>query len=449
MKRILFVVLLCLPTFIFGQPTDYQVLDKIIAVVGDEIILHSDLMTQKAQALSAGVANSPELECSILENLLFENLLLHQSKLDSIEVSESQIQSELDRRIAVFSQQMGGEDKLIEFYDKSIIEIKLEFYDLIKDQLLIQTQQGSITSEFNLTPADVTDYFDAFNKDSLPYVNAEVEVSQIMIKPQWSTSEIKRVKDKLNEFRTSVLDGSKEFSTLAVLYSEDPGSAAKGGELGVVGKGVMVPEFEAVAYNLAEGDISQVFESDFGYHLMQMIKREGETYNVRHILLIPKVLQEDLDIAKDSLLTIIDMVKTDTISFEKAALMYSEDEGTKHNNGLMINPSTGSIRFEMNEIDPAIFFVIDKLKVGEISDPVLVRGNAGKEAYRIMKLRYRSEPHKANLRDDYQLIQSMAENALSGDVVSEWITERRMNTYVHIDADYQNCTFGNQWIKMP
>lgn len=429
-----------------AQEADYQIIDEIIGVVGDEIIMHSSFVAQKGQALSSGFPNNEELDCSLMENLLYEKLLLHQAKLDSVEVSEAQIQGELDRRIAVFSERLGGEDKLAEFYEKSIAEIKREFYQVIKDQMIIQTMQGQITSEVNLTPADITDFYEGLNKDSLPYINSQVEVSQILIKPVPSEQEIKKVTDRLNEFRRDVLSGDKDFTTMAVLYSEDPGSAAKGGELGKVGKGVMVPEFEAIAYNLGEGEISQVFKTDFGYHIMQMIERDGERYNARHILMIPKIAQADLNTSKERLMEIKSMLDTDTISFAKAALEYSEDEGTKHNNGLMINPATGSTRFETSEVDPQLFFVIDKLEVGEVSDPVLIKSQTGQEAYRIVRLRYRSEPHQANLKDDYQLIKQMAENEASQKVIDEWIKERVVSTYVWVHDKHKDCTFDNDWI---
>jgi len=438
-----------LPLLLLGQEKDYQVLDKIIAVIGDEIVMHSDYVSQKAQALSSGYADSPELGCSIFENLLFENLLLHQAKLDSVVVSEAQIQSELDRRIQVFSERMQGVDNLEAFYGKSIAEIKAEFYSVIKDQMTIQTAQGSITQDFSLTPADVTDYFNGLDQDSLPYINSEVEISQILIKPIPSEEEIQRVKDQLNKIRENVLKGDKSFTTAAIVNSEDPGSASKGGDLGMAGKGRMVPEFEAIAYNLGEGEISQVFETEYGYHIMQMIERNGDLYNARHILIIPKIYAADLEKSKVRLNEIQEILEMDSLTFEEAALEYSEDEGTKHNNGTMINPSTGSVRFEMSEIDPSMFFIIDKLKVNETSEPVLIKSQNGKEAYRIVKLRYRSEPHKANLKDDYQLIQNMAEAEGSAQVVDEWIKDKIGNTYIKIGDDFKDCDFQNQWIKNP
>jgi len=449
MKKLFTLFILCLPMVFQAQDKDYQVLDEIIAVVGDELILRSEFVAQKAQALSSGYSSSADLDCSIFENLLFENLLLHQAKLDSVEVSEAQIQSELERRIQVFSERMQGEDKLEEFYGKSIAEIKAEFYEVIKDQMIMQTAQGQITSEFSLTPADVTDFFNQIPSDSLPYINSQVEMSQIMIKPVPSEAEVQRVKDKLNEYREAVLAGEKSFASLAILYSDDLGSGSKGGDLGMVGKGRMVSEFEAVAYNLGEGEISQAFETEFGYHIMQMMKREGNLYQARHILLTPKILGPDLEKAKSRLTEIQEILATDTITFEQAALKFSEDEGTKHNNGTMINPSTGSIRFEMSEIDPSLFFVVDKLKIDEISEPVLIKSQTGKEAYRIVKLRYRSEPHKANLKDDYQLIQNMAESAGSEGVVNDWINDKLGGTYIKISDDFKDCNFQNPWFKNP
>jgi peptidyl-prolyl cis-trans isomerase SurA len=423
---------------------DYQTLDAVMAVVGDEIILYSDIEIQKAQLLSNGYAPSADLECQVVESLLFEKLMLHRAKVDSVEVGEDVIQGEMDRRIAMFSEQLGGEDKLATYYGKSIPEIRAEFHDAIQEQLLIQNVQQSMVGTLHITPDDVEEFYTSLPMDSIPLIDSEVEVSQIVIKPKPSEEEIQKVKDRLNTYREDVMAG-KDFTTLAVLYSEDPGSAVKGGELGLVGRGRMVTEFEQVAYNLKEGEVSKVFKSDFGYHIMQMIERKGDLYNARHILLKPKLKASDLQTAKERLEEIAELIATDSLSFQQAAAEYSDEESTRNNNGLIINPNTGSIRFPVDQLDPQLFLVIDKMDVGEISTPIIMRSPTGDQAYRLVKLRYRSEPHRANLQDDYQMLQEMARSNLQGQATEKWLTKYIAITYVRLDGELSDCVFDNAW----
>jgi peptidyl-prolyl cis-trans isomerase SurA len=426
---------------------DYQTLDAVMAVVGDEIILYSDIEIQKAQLLSSGFAPSADLECQVVESLLFEKLMLHRAKVDSVEVGEEIIQGEMDRRIAMFSEQLGGEDKLAAYYGKSIPEIRAEFHDAIQEQLLIQNVQQSMVGSLRITPDDVEEFYKSMPVDSIPLIDSEVEVSQIVIKPKPSEEEIQKVKDRLNTYREEVMAG-KDFTTLAVLYSEDPGSAVKGGELGLVGRGRMVTEFEQVAYNLKEGEVSKVFKSDFGYHIMQMIERKGDLYNARHILLKPKLKSSDLQEAKERLEEIAELIATDSLTFQQAAAEYSDEESTRNNNGLIINPNTGSIRFPVDQLDPQLFLVIDKLNVGDISNPVVMQSPTGDQAYRLVKLRYRSEPHRANLQDDYQMLQEMTRSNLQGQATDKWLKKYIAITYVRLDEELGDCVFNNGWTSV-
>jgi peptidyl-prolyl cis-trans isomerase SurA len=447
MKNISIILTCLLAGFTATSQKTYQTLDAVMAVVGNETILLSDIEIQKSQLITNGYKPSPDLECRVLESLLFEKLLLHRARIDSVVVSEEQVQGELDRRVAMFSEQLGGEDNLVAYYGKSIAEIRLEFHDALEDQLLVQQVQQSITQGLRITPSDVEEFYASIPVDSIPLIDSEVEVSQLVIKPEPSEAEIQRVKDRLNGFREEVLAG-KDFETLAVLYSEDPGSAVKGGELGLVGRGRMVTEFEQIAYNLKEGEVSKVFKSDFGYHLMQMKERKGDLYNARHILLKPRLISADLQNARIELERIANLIKTDSLTFQQAALTYSDEESTKNNNGIIINPNTGSIRFPVDELDPQLFLVVDKLKVGEMSEPVIMRSPAGDQAYRVVKLRYRSEPHKANLKDDYQLLQEMARRGLSDEALSKWLDKYIKTTYIRLDEDLGECTLERDWLPV-
>lgn len=444
MMRIAILGTLIACTGLLQAQRDYDLLDGVMGVVGNEVILLSDLQARQGQILSNRIPYIGDLECVAMEAMLFEKLIVHQAKVDSVEVGEEQVDAALESRIAMFSEQMGGEDKLEEFYGKTIPQIKQEFYEPIKEQLLMQTMQQQLISGIRITPADVQEFYQSIPLDSIPLIDSEVEVAQIMIKPEPRKSEVEKVKQRLEDFRTQVLEG-KDFATLAVLYSEDPGSATRGGELGLVGRGRMVPEFEQVAYNLEEGGVSRVFESDFGYHLMQLIERKGEYYNARHILLKPKISALDLDIARQRLDSIRTQIMEDSLTFAQAALNFSDDEGTKNNNGVIINPNTGSVRFPVDELDPQLFLVVDKMEPGDISDPVVMRSLTGEQAYRIVMLRYRSDAHRADLNEDYQLLQTMTRNDRTDEAMKEWTEKTIKSTYIRVDDELQQCPFQREW----
>lgn len=431
----------------FAQP---QLIDKVIAVVGDNVTLRSDLENQKTQYLSSGYEVSENTPCELLEELLFQKLLLHQAQLDSVEVGEAQVQSELDRRLRFFISQIGSEQKLEEYYQKSIAEIKSDFHDLIKDQLLVQTMQQKITGNIKITPAEVKEFYEGIPKDSLPLISSEIEVAQIVKKPVIRPEEKKAIREKLEGLRNRVLKG-EDFGTLAYLYSEDPGSARQNGELGFLTRSALVPEFAAVAFSIKPGEISDIVETDFGFHIIQLIEKRGEQVNVRHILLAPKVAPQDLVNAKNYLDSIAGvMKKTDTLTFALAAQLFSDDKDSKMNGGRMINPQTGTTKFEselLGQYDPVLFFATEKMKVGEESQPILWQKPDGSQLYRIVKLISRTEPHRANLRDDYQKIQEVALQEKQGKAMLAWIDKKVKKTYVKLDEDYKDCKFENNWVN--
>jgi peptidyl-prolyl cis-trans isomerase SurA len=426
-----------------------KLIDQVIAVVGNNIILQSDLENQYFQMLQQGGEENENSRCELLEELLFQKLLLHQAKLDSVKINDSQVESEMDRRMRYFIQQIGSEEKLEEYYGKSINAIKDEFREIIRDQLLIQQVQQKITGNITVTPAEVKSFFNKIPKDSLPFVNSELEVAQIVAYPKISNEAKDEARTKSEELRARVVKG-ESFSTLAVLYSEDPGSAKRGGELGFVERGVFVPEFEAVAFRLKIGQISEIVETTFGYHFMELIERRGERINIRHILITPKVGQDDLKKARhyiDSIRTLI--INTDTLNFNEAAALFSDDKDTKYNGGLLVNPVNGTNRFEADQLDPSVFFTVDKMKVGEISQPVAYQMPGGKQAFRILYLKTRTEPHRANLKDDYQRIQDAALNDKQDKIIAKWIDKKMSTTYFKISDDYKSCNMENFRVQAP
>ncbi len=444
-KRILILITFNLSLLtLFAQP-----IDKIVAVVGSNIIMLSEVEAQYLQILSQGYAEDPTIKCDLLEELLFQKLLVNQARLDSVEVSDDQVEEELDRRLRYFIGQIGSEEKLEEYYKKSIVEIKDDFRELIKDQLLAQNMQYKITGEIKVTPADVRNYFSKIPADSLPYINVELEIGRIVKKPMISKKEKDEAKARAEELRQRILDGAK-FETMAKLYSEDPGSAQAGGELGFFGRGNMVPEFEALAFSLQGKEISEVFETEYGFHFLQVIERRGEQVNARHILITPKTSENDLTSSKIFLDSVYDLLKKDSLTFAEAAEKFSDDEADKKNGGMVTNAQTGSTKFEMDQlssIDPTLFLTIDKMEVGEFSKPIITSAADGKQAYSIILLKSRTEPHKANLRDDYQKIQGAASTMKESNLVREWIEKKIAITYVRIDDAYLNCDFNNPWIK--
>ncbi len=440
---VLAISILCLVSKGKGQD---GVIDEIVAVVGAEIILYSDIQIQKNQIKSQGYSIDIT-DCQVLEELLFEKLLLNQGKVDSLEVPESMVEGELNKRLSVFIRQIGSEEKLEEYYGKSIGEIKEEFREVLRDQIMVQRMESEITASLNVTPNDVQQYFNQIPKDSLPFISASVELAQIVKYPAADLGEVERVRKRLREFKEDVETGKEDFETLAVLYSDDPGSSSKGGNLGMQSRGTWVPEFDAVAFNLDEGEISTPFKTDYGWHIMQMVERRGEMYDANHILIVPKVTAKELSIAKTELDSIRTLVSRDSLSFEFAAAKFSDDERTKNQNGLLMNQAKGSTIWEIEELDPTLFLAIDTLELNEMTKSFYFQGQGREKGYRIVKLVGQTEPHRANMKDDYQNLQAMASERLKGELMDKWVREHIEKTYIKLNEGYSSCNFGYPWKK--
>ena len=441
--------LITLSLFIlFGIPvatySQNKVIDQVVAVVGGKMIMQSDIENQYAQYVMQGYKKGDTaFKCSLLEDLMFQKLLLIQAEIDSVNITDSQVETDLERRVKYFSKQMGGDDQLEKYYQKSILEIKADFRDIIKNQLLQQNEESKISEGIKVTPLEVRTFFNNLPKDSIPNVSSVVEVAQIVKTPKVNDAEKANAKTKLEAIRDRVVKG-EDFATLAILYSEDEGTSAKGGEVGLVSRGELDPDFEAVAFKLKDGEISQIVYTKFGYHIIKLIERRGEMINVRHILIKTKVATDDLLKAKMKLDTVYNLIKKDSIKFDKAALKYSDDP-SRINGGLLVNTETGTSKYQPDQLDPTVFFVIDKLKVGEISQPVPMKTEEGKQAYRILYLKSRTEPHKANMKQDYDFIQSAALKQKQNKATADWIKKKAAVTYIHVSDDYKNCKFSYKW----
>jgi peptidyl-prolyl cis-trans isomerase SurA len=342
-----------------------------------------------------------------------------------------------------FINQFGTQEKLEKFYDKSVVEFKSELRDVILQQMKIEKVQANITEKTKVTPSEVKTFFKSVPVDSIPLVGSVVEVSQIVKKPPISPAEKFEVKEKLIKLRERVVNG-ESFEAMARLYSEDPGSAKLGGDLGLHGRGELYAEFEAVAFKLKPGDISDIVETEAGYHIIQSIERRGDFVRVRHILLRPKVSPVALAEAKVFLDSVALLIRADSISFEDAVKKFSTDP-SKNNNGLLINPYTGSGDWPVDQLDPKVFFVVDKIAVGEISQTVIMEDEKGEQAYRILKLNKRTQPHRANLREDYDQIQNWALQMKKQEAIKKWIANNSKNTYIKISDNYKDCEYQQKW----
>tara|TARA_R110002072_G_scaffold111011_1_gene239054 strand:- start:370 stop:1719 length:1350 start_codon:yes stop_codon:yes gene_type:complete len=427
---------------IFAQ----QLVDGVVAVVGKNIVLKSDVDNRYISNQDQGGVNANLDRCTIFEDLLFEKLLLHQADLDSVVVGDEEVDQAIDRRIQVFVQQIGSVQKLESYYKKSIVEIKEEMRPFIKDQMTAQRMLGEITADVEITPSEVREFYNSIPTDSLPLINSQIEFAQVVKYPKVSKEAKDEAISKLNDLKLRVENGSS-FSTLAILYSEDPGSAKNGGEYKGIKRGQFVKEFEAVAFNLAMGEISEPFSTIYGYHIVQLQVRRGEELDLRHILIKPKISAEDLEVTKQFLDSLRTEIISSKLSFEKTAKDYSEDENSKLNGGLAMNPQTGDSRWETGQMDREIFYATEKLSIGRISEPIFFRTPDGKEGFKLIKLINKTKPHRADLKTDYNIIQNVALQEKRNEATQKWIEEKLKATYVRVNNEYFECEFDRGWIK--
>tara|TARA_B100000809_G_scaffold199394_1_gene199376 strand:- start:3462 stop:4811 length:1350 start_codon:yes stop_codon:yes gene_type:complete len=446
-NKAIILTVLVLVTFLTVKAQDSgSVIDKVIAVIGSNVILKSDLESQIVSMRAQGVLIDDNIRCELLEELLFQKLLLHQAEIDSVTVSEKEVESEIDRRMNYFIAQIGSEKKLEQYYKKSILEIKEEFRIIVKDQMVSQRMQSKITSSAEVTPKEVKTYFNGLNKDSVPTVESEVEYAQILFNAKQSFKQKKAAKDRIDKFRNRIIDG-EDFSTIAILYSDDEGSAKKGGELSFMGRAELVPEFSVTAFKLKTKAVSEVIETEFGFHIMQLIERRGQKVNVRHILVKIKVDEDEVLIAKNLADSVYNLLSTDTLTFEELAAKYSDDKQTKKSRGIVVNPNTGTALFSIDQVNPQVYYTIDKMKPGEIFKPVPSQERDGGKGYRIIKLIAKTDPHKASFENDYSKVQAAALANKQNSATKKWIEGKVANTYIKFEDDYGNCKFQNVWVK--
>jgi len=427
-----------------------EIIDKVIAQVGDNVILLSDIEAQKLQAIQAEIEMNPEIDCQILEEIMFQYLLLNQAKLDSIEINDSQVDGEMENRLRIIENQIGSRQKMEEFYGKSVTQIKKEFRKVIKDQLLAKEMERQITSEITITPREVDIFYKSIPIDSIPFINSQLSFQQIVHYPEITMNDKKIAFDKLSKIRLSIINDRKSFSTQARIHSMDPGSSKEGGKI-EASRGMMVPQFEAAIFNLLPGNISDVFETDYGYHIVKLIDRKGDNYICQHILITPEFSNDALESSALKLDSCYQRIKLGEITWEQAVKLYSNDESTLQNKGIITNPITGEQLWSMedlNQVDQQIYLLTDKMEKGDISQPNIYTNLFDrKQGIRIVKLMNRTNPHRANLKEDYSLIKKAAENNKKQETINKWISTKISNAFIRIDENYMNCNFKNQWLS--
>ena len=440
MKRL--TICACLLSLILSVYAD-QVIDEVIWIVGDEAILRSEVEEERLRAEYEGQSIPGDPYCYIPEQMAIQKLFLHQAVLDSVEANESSVSHQVDMRINYYINQIGSKEKMEEYFRKSSSEIREEMMTMVRNQMIIQQMQQKLTADIKPTPADIRRYYNSLPMDSIPMMPAQVEVQILSFEPAVPVEETERVKQRLREFTERIQSGNADFSMLARLYSEDTESAKRGGELGFVGKGQLVSEFAEVAFNLNDPKrVSRIVQTEYGYHIIQLIEKKGERINCRHILLRPRISATDKVNALARLDSIRNLVVNDSLQFEQAVIRFSEDKNTVMSAGLMINPNTGSSQFEYQDLAPEIAKQIYSLQEDDVSQPfVMMDQTKNREVCAIVRVKKKTDVHRANLNDDFQYIKGMLEQKLASDFLHDWILKKQKTTYVQIDPEWQNCEF--------
>ena len=450
MKKTIFALFLLLSIAPFKMLAQKNIIDEVVWVVGDESILKSEVEEQRLRAEYEKTHLEGDPYCVIPEQMAIQKLFLHQAAIDSITVNESAVNNQVESQLNYYVSQIGSKEKVEEYFRKPTSELREDLRDMIRNQQLIQQMRSKLVEKIKSTPADIRRFFNKIPADSIPTVPAQVELQIVSFEPPVPLEESTRIKDRLRDFTERVTSGTTDFSVLARIYSEDTESAKRGGELGFMGRGQLVPEFATVAFNLLDPKkVSRIVQSEFGYHIIQLIEKRGDKINCRHILLKPRVSIEEKTKAIHNLDSISGLIRNGKITFEQAVMAYSQDKNTALNAGLMLNDKTGTSKFEYQDLIPEIAKIVYDKKVGEISAPFsMISPTTNKEVVAVVKIKSKVENHKANLTDDYQMLRAMYEDKEKQDFITNWIVKKQKETYISIDPAWVNCKFQYPgWIK--
>jgi peptidyl-prolyl cis-trans isomerase SurA len=435
-------------TQLWAQPSSdaYQRIDGIVAVVGDEIVLASDVRDRVTQAQLEGREVSANNECGLIESILFEKLLLHNARLDSLEVTDAEVMGEIDRRLTYYLQMFGSLEAFEAEYGKSVAEWKAEFQDPVREQILAQKMQAEIDQSVRSTPAEVQNYFNAIPADSLPLIPEELSYSELVMQPEVGEAQKMRTRNTLDSIRTLVSTGKISMTLAATRYSEDPGSKYKGGCYKNIVRGQFVPEFEGAVFETAIGDYSPVFESDFGFHFLRVTDRRGEQFSACHVLMKPTFDPRALEVMEATIDSVSVQLALGETSFDAAVLRHSTREATRNQKGQVVNPRDGGARFGVDELDPNVFFLLQDLQPGDVSAPVQLVDEDNRAYWAMIRLEERFPAHRANPTDDYALFQQQVEADMREEALSKWIDKRIGETFVRVDAPYRACAMDMPWL---
>lgn len=426
-----------------------NVVDEVVWIVGDEAILKSDVENARLEALSQGQRLEGDPYCVIPENLAIQKLFLHQAAIDSVKVSDSEVFQRVDQRVNYYIQQLNGKEKMEEYFGKTTSQIREKLYDIVRDEMMTSEVRSSLVKDVKVTPAQVRRYFKDLPEDSLPFIPTKVECQIIVRNPVIEQAEIERVKAELRDYTERVNSGRAQFSTLAVMYSEDTGTARQGGECGFAGRGSFVPEFSNVAFSLNDPKaVSKIVETEYGFHIIQLIEKRGDQINVRHILRKPRVSDAAFTQAINDLDSIADEIRRGLYTFDECTQFVSHDKDTRNNYGNMFNAEDNSAKFEIKDLPAEVAKVVSTMNIGEISKPFIMVNNKGKEVVAIVKLKNKINGHRANMADDYQAMQDVVVAKQSFEKIQKWIRDKQQTTYIHINDEWRNCEFQYPgWIK--
>lgn len=449
-----FILSVIFATTALAQSPTPGVIDEVVWIVGDEAILLSDVENQYRNMQSQGQRINGDPYCVIPEQIAIQKLFLNQAVLDSVIVTEGEVMSGVDNRINYLIANIGSKEKVEEYFGATISQLREEYAPMVRDQLIVEAMQKKLVSDINVTPADVRRFYANYSSDSIPYIPVQVEVQMIQVNPIIPQQEIDDIKARLREYSDRVTKGETEFSTLAILYSEDPTSARRGGDLGFFSRVDMVPEFTNVAFAMNDPKkVSKIVETEYGYHIIQFIEKRGDRINCRHILLQPHVSDEELRNTISRMDTLRQDILDDKVSFDEAAQMISQDKATRNNKGIMVNTldngMVSTTKFQMDQLPQEIAKVVDKMEVGDISEPfVMVDQKRNREVVVMVKLRARIPGHKADISNDFQILKSIVEDHKRNEALDNWIRKKQKETYVRIKEGWDKCDFMyDGWVK--
>lgn len=449
MKHYLYTLFILLLASIRVEAQEAKLIDKVIAQVGSELILLSDVENEYNYMASAQQIKDENIKCMVLEQIMASKILVTQAKLDSLEATDEEVEAQLDARMDQILRQMGGDESMFEnYYGKSVNEMKNIYREDIRSKILTDKMQAQLISNIQITPSEVVTFFNSIPTDSLPYFNSEVEVGEILFKPTVNETEKQKAREKLEDIRRQIVEEGADFAELAKKYSDDFGSGRQGGELGWQKRGTFVPEFEAAAYSLKKGEYSDIVESEFGFHLIQLEERRGNTIKARHILIKPEITDADIEKAREKLDSIRSLIVVDSMKFITAVKLFSDENATSyHNNGRMTNPVNQSTFFETKDLTPEVYFAIEDLEVGDVSEVLEIAGPTGETQFQLIKLISKTRPHRASLKEDYSKIQNFAKESKKNEYINKWLTRKIKNNYIYIDPLFiDKCPNFDKWI---